>query len=382
MTPAVVARSNLPASRDAAPASEAAGTTPHPVRPPSIDLAAWVAQRQADLLLYLGAFLLVVAAILFTDYRGALVPPALRVPPRRVHVAVCRQRPAASSLGARPRGRSGLPRAGGAAGAAEFRAGVYRAAACRGHTAGMGVAAWVQHVDGALRGAVPGRHGHGYRFLAGFAAVNAWEALFAVLDVAADCLPAWRMLLALLVAVGATRAPAFRRGFLASAAGVAGLSLLGAHVVAAFSDDVPAQLPATYLLLTTGLVVVGRSTRWPALLPAAASSATGLLIASMWAAGLNAEWLWYPPPPLGAVTLASRRYWAPRSTELARFGWLFAAVWGATPAVVGSGFEEPRARRRTPEPRGRGRCGGRLPRSRVSPRRLDAGTGQREANAA
>ncbi|MSP23175.1 MAG: hypothetical protein EXR66_09280 [Dehalococcoidia bacterium] len=227
-----------------------------------------------------------------------------------------------------------------------------------------------------------GGHGHGYRFLAGFAAVNAWEALFAVLDVAADCLPAWRMLLALLVAVGATRAPAFRRGFLASAAGVAGLSLLGAHVVAAFSDDVPAQLPATYLLLTTGLVVVGRSTRWPALLPAAASSATGLLIASMWAAGLNAEWLWYPPPPLGAVTLASRRYWAPRSTELARFGWLFAAVWGATPAVVGSGFEEPRARRRTPEPRGRGRCGGRLPRSRVSPRRLDAGTGQREANAA
>jgi hypothetical protein len=187
-----------------------------------------------------------------------------------------------------------------------------------------------------------GRHGRGYRYLAGLAAVNAWEALFSVLELPVEWLPAWHMLLALLFVAGATRTAAFRGGLLASATGVAGLSLLGAHAAAGGAEVAPWQLSVTYVMLTAGLVIAGVAMGWAVLLPAAASSATGAVVASMWAAGFDAEWLWYPPPLLGALTLATRRLWAPRSAWLARFGWLFAAAWGATPALGAIAvFDEP-----------------------------------------
>ena len=321
--------------RPAAPAM-----APPPNRPPGVDLAAWAAQRQADLLLYLGAFLLVVAAILFTENRGSAVPPELRA----VLLGAYTLTFIASGLLLRRWER--VREAGPvflALGALLLP--LNFVLAYTGLLRDEGIPRdWVWLLGSVtsmvLYGALYfGRHGRGYRYLAGFAAVNAWEALFAVLNAPNEWLPAWHMLLALLIVGGATRARAFRKGLLASAAGVAGLALFGAHLAAGVSEDVPAQLPATYVLLTAGLVLAGRSTGWSALLPAAASSTTGAVVASMWAAGLDDAWLWYPPPLLGALALASRPYWVRRSSGLARFGWLFAGAWGATPALMGAGFE-------------------------------------------
>ncbi|MGI8925352.1 MAG: hypothetical protein ACR2HN_01745 [Tepidiformaceae bacterium] len=49
---------------------------PAPPRPPRADLRQWAAARQADLLLYVGAFLLAVSAIIFVDYQGGALSDA------------------------------------------------------------------------------------------------------------------------------------------------------------------------------------------------------------------------------------------------------------------------------------------------------------------
>lgn len=66
-----------------APVEEGAPAAP-PGAPVAWPIAAprgpsWSAQHQADILLYLGAFLLVIAAVIFVTYQGEALPPVARV---------------------------------------------------------------------------------------------------------------------------------------------------------------------------------------------------------------------------------------------------------------------------------------------------------------
>ncbi|MGE0542106.1 MAG: SCO7613 C-terminal domain-containing membrane protein [Dehalococcoidia bacterium] len=58
------------------PPSVAAPVTPSPPRP---TLGEWAAARQADILLYLGAFILSIAALIFVSYQGESLPGGIRL---------------------------------------------------------------------------------------------------------------------------------------------------------------------------------------------------------------------------------------------------------------------------------------------------------------
>ena len=71
--PAVAPRPPRPATAAIPP------RPPRPMKPPGPGFGDWVAKRQADLLLYLGAFLMSVAAIIFVGYGGEAVNDPARV---------------------------------------------------------------------------------------------------------------------------------------------------------------------------------------------------------------------------------------------------------------------------------------------------------------
>ena len=59
---------------------------PKPPRPP-IDLTRWASEREADILLYLGAFLLVIAAVVFVNYQGDALSAEIRVAVLAIYTA-------------------------------------------------------------------------------------------------------------------------------------------------------------------------------------------------------------------------------------------------------------------------------------------------------
>jgi hypothetical protein len=80
--PAVISREPVPPVSARRPATPAAAPASEPPGPTVGDMGravvGWAAERQADILLYVGAFLLSVAAIIFVAYRGDAVGPNTR----------------------------------------------------------------------------------------------------------------------------------------------------------------------------------------------------------------------------------------------------------------------------------------------------------------
>lgn len=326
-----------------APAPSIAGVSAAPVAPgpppppavPRISFRQWASARQADLLLYLGAFLLVVAALVFVGGRGDGLSPLARLSVLGAYtIAFC----VAGLLVPRwERVREAGP--------------VFLALGSL--LAPLNILYWYTEIlseqgvpadwvwlfgsiaSTALYGALYLRGmGSLYRIPAGIAALNAWEALFAISDADAAWLGAWHMLLAVLFAAAGARFRILTNGLVATVASTATIALGGALLAATATDDAPAQLPLTFALLTAALAIVGVHRGWPALLPATAASATATTMALLWALEVDDPWLLYPPVILGALTLATRSRWAPRSEWLAGFGWLFATGAALVPLLA------------------------------------------------
>ena len=302
--------------------------SPTPARPLGAVLAQWTAERQADILLYLGAFFLSIAALIFVGYQGEALSGPVRFAvllgytvgflalgvslPRwervreagAVFLALGAVLVPVNFIALRTQvlGDSNVPDdvlwlAGAAA-----AAGLYFTLAGRGF-------GWLYALPGAA------------------AAVVGWGALGSVLNLPEEWFGAWYVLAAAVLsgAPGVVRHPAAR--WLEPGAAVLGVGgLVYAHAAAAFGTGDTAQLPVAYALATVGAAAGVYGRRSPGAL-AAPPPLTALTALTAWWSAFGLAPAWYgcfaAAAALGYLVVA-------HFDRPAR-----ARTWGTTAAILG-----------------------------------------------
>ncbi len=321
---------------------------------PGVSVAAWAAKRQADIVLYLGAFLLSIAALIFVTYQGQALGAAARIGGLTVYTAGFIAAGLAVRRWERVREAGHVFLALGAVvtplNFVLLYTEIFRARDVPADLVWLIASAYCLGFYTLLA-----RRGYGavYGGLAALSLLSGWGALWSALSVPDEWFGAWYMALAVAaLAVVGTRPVAtgpeplgmvvarpvarVRNDPLSAAltaiGGLAVLALLAAHA-GMWSGSHHEQLPVTYALLTAGIIFAGWRRGNLAALPIAAASGLGVVLATMWAAGVGRQWAAYPVLLLGALAVATRPWWAPRNASLARFGWLYAAVCALSPAL-------------------------------------------------
>ena len=321
------------------PAPTAPVPSPPPVRPPPAaargpSLGEWTAARQADILLYLGAFLLSVAALVFIGYQGeALSGPARFAVLLAYTVAFL-------ALGfSLPRWRR-VREAGGvflALGALllpinflAFRVLVLGSGSLPDSAiwlAGSLVASLLYLALG-LRG-----RNRFYLGLSAIAALVAWGSLGVVAALPEQWFGTWFLVPA--AGIDVLWATANLRG--RPLAGIFGillgsLALSYAHIAALISSATSAQLPIAYGLATAGALAAAYRTHWgnrllvPALAAMTASTA-------LWALGLPA-WSWEYPWPAACLAVLAAEPWWRKQEGLSRAGWQYLLALAVLPPLM------------------------------------------------
>ena len=308
-----------------------------PRRPPVQIIGEWAARRQADVLLYLGAFLLVVSALIFTSSRDEALSGGWRVAILAVYTAAFL---AAGLLLRRwPRVREAGP-AFLAIGALLMPLNflllhneVLGDREVSGELVWFAASSYSMAFYGFLAARGLGRL---YVIPAAIALLNAWGSLPIVLGLPIEWFGAWWMGFAL---AGTLALSATRRWRVATAAPVvviAALSLVFAHLMAAFEPSTEHRwhLPATYALLTAIVAVAGWYARQPLVLLAVTVLAVSTALAGVWASELSPQWFSAPPLVAAAVLLLSRPQWQSWSPQLAHSAWLLAVAGVLAPFVL------------------------------------------------
>ena len=298
----------------------------------------WAARRQADVLLYLGAFLLVVSALIFTSSRDEALSGGWRVVILAVYTAAFM---AAGLLLRRwPRVREAGP-AFLAIGALLMPLNfllLYNEVLGDREVSGELVWFAASSYSMAFYGFLAARGlGRLYVIPAAIALLSAWGSLAIVVGLPFEWFGAWWMGFALAATIVLS---VTRRWSMITAAPVAAivvLSLFFSQVIAALSwADIEYrwQLPVTYALLTALVAVAGWYARQPLALLAVTVLAVLTALAGVWAAELPPQWFSAPPLVAVAVLLLSRSQWQGWSPPLAHSAWLLTAAGVLAPFVL------------------------------------------------
>jgi hypothetical protein len=308
-------------------------------------LGQWTAERQADILLYLGAFLLSIAALVFIGYQGQTISGPLRFGVLLAYTI------AFLSLGfALPRWQR-VREAGAvflAVGALLVPATVvaFRLQVLGGGTipdAGVWFAG--ASVTAALYLALGARgDGRFYLALGALAGLVAWGALAALIGLPVEWFGTWFVGISAATLVAWIAARRNGQNVVAVwAIGVGALGLLGAHVAAAVAPLgglSVAQLPVAYALATAGIAANARfrGRRWFAPVPALLGLTA---LTACWASfGLDRAWYgcFAALAGLGYLALAEmderdRLTWRGFAASAAAIGLLWAHYWAPNGAV-------------------------------------------------
>ncbi|MEZ4553610.1 MAG: zinc-ribbon domain-containing protein [Dehalococcoidia bacterium] len=312
------------ASPTTAATARTGAATPPPAVPPG---PSWSSRHQADILLYLGAFLLVISAVIFVSYQGETLPPFARVALLALYTLgfivgglVVQRSPAVREAG------RVLLALGALVSPLNFVLIYVELLEERGVPGDL---VWLLGSTYALvfyAALERGGQGRLYGVLARVAAVSTWAALADVLRIPVEWSSAWFMALtAAAAALLALTRRLSRRGALLLGLAAAFIAFVATGAALAGAGH-HAQLPVTYLLLTAGLAAAGYGLRQPFALPATATAALATVLAALWAAGVDARWGAYAWLAVAAAAIASRGRWERWSPSLARFGWLYAAL--------------------------------------------------------
>lgn len=278
----------------AAPTAPAPEATPVPAAGPSGSvLLEWTAARQADILLYLGAFLLSVAALIFVGYQGRELGGGWRCAILACYTAGFLGFGLLLPRWERVREAGVVFLALGAVLTPLNFVALHAQVA--GHDApvswiwlGGAATTAALYLALALRG-----YGRLYLYPSLAAALVAWGALGAVADLPVEWFGAWFAAATVLTQISLVRLPARLRDRVSLGSElVAASAMTASQVMAAIGGYAHAQLPVTYALCTADLAAAmlagRRSTRALALLPAFAALS---LLTVFWASfGLGIGW--------------------------------------------------------------------------------------------
>ena len=295
----------------------------------------WAARRQADVLLYLGAFLLVISALIFVSSQDEALAGGWRVAILAVYTVAFMV--AGWVLRRWPRVREAGPAflaIGALMTPLNF---VLLHDEVLSEREVSGALVWfLASLYSAAFYALLFRGGAGrlYAIPTGAAVLSAWGSLAVTAGIPVEWGGAWWMVFAF---VGVDALLAVRRWSDAATIVVtviAALATLFAVLVGQFADMHAWQLPVTLALLTAVVGMVGASQREPMAVLGAAVLATAAAIAGLWAGGAEAGWYSFPPLVTGALLLASRRGWLVSSPQLAFGALLLAAAAGLWPLLL------------------------------------------------
>ena len=303
---------------------------PRPPAPrPASGVGEWAARRQADVLLYVGAFLLVISALIFVSSQDEAVAGEWRVAILAVYTVAFML--AGLLLQRWPRVREAGP-AFLAIGALMtplnfllLHNEVLSDREVSGELVWFVASLYSTAFYGLLFAAGAGRL---YAIPAGAAVLSAWGSLAVTAGIPLEWAGAWWMVFAFVATDALSAARRLSRAGTAVIAVIATLAVLFAASVAQFSDVHPRQLPATLGLLAAVVAVAGASRREPVAAVAVALLAVMTAFAGLSAAEVAAEWYSFPPLVVGALLLAGRPSWITSSPRLG-FGALLLATAGA-----------------------------------------------------
>ncbi len=297
----------------------------------------WAARRQADVLLYLGAFLLVVSALIFTSSRDEALSGGWRVAILAVYTAAFL---AAGLLLRRwPRVREAGP-AFLAIGALLMPLNflllhneVLGDREVSGELVWFAASSYSMAFYGFLAARGLGRL---YVIPAAIALLNAWGSLAIVVGLPWEAGGAWWMGFALAATLVLAATRRWRVATVVPIVVIAALSLVFAHLMAAFEPSTEHRwhLPASYALLTAIVAVAGWYARQPLVLLAVIVLAVSAALAGVWASELPPQWFSAPPLAAVAVLLLSRPRWHGWSPQLAHSAWLLTAAGVLAPFVL------------------------------------------------
>ncbi|MXZ63385.1 MAG: hypothetical protein F4Y98_07280 [Chloroflexi bacterium] len=326
-------------TQPAATAAAAPRVSPARRRPPVSASAGtvgeWAARRQADVLLYVGAFLLVISALIFVSSQDEALGGGWRVAILAAYTVAFM---AAGLLLQRwPRVREAGPvflAIGALMTPLNF---VLLHDAVLSDREVSGALVWfIASVYSAAFYALLFGTGAGrlYAIPAGLAVLSAWGSLAVTVGIPIEWGGAWWLVFA---AVGADAVLAARRWSNVVAVVVtviATLATLFALLAASFADAHHWQLPVTLTLLTAVVGMAGASQREPMAVLGAAVLATAAAIAGLWAGGAETGWYSFPPLVTGALLLAARPSWITPTPQLAFGALLLAAGAGLWPLLL------------------------------------------------
>ena len=307
---------------------------PPPVPRPTTSVGEWAARRQADVLLYVGAFLLVISALIFVSSQDEALAGEWRVAILAVYTVAFMV--AGLVLQRWPRVREAGP-AFLAIGALMMPLNflllhneVLSDREVAGELVWFIASLYSAAFYGLLFAAGAGRL---YAIPAGAAVLSAWGSLAVTAGVPIEWAGAWWMVFAFVATDALSAARRSSRAATAAIAVIATLAVLFAASVAQFSDVHPWQLPATLGLLAAVVAVAGASRREPVATVAVALLAVLAAFAGLSAAEVAAEWYSFPPLVVGALLLAGRPNWITSSPQLG-FGALLVATAGAASPLL------------------------------------------------
>ncbi|MGK2964487.1 MAG: hypothetical protein ACSLFM_02660 [Tepidiformaceae bacterium] len=319
-----------PAGEAVAPASAAAPSRVPVPREPGPGLGALVAERQADLLLYLGAFLLGVAALIFVSVQEGELSAAVRVPVLAAYTL-------AGIVGGMLVRRWERVREAGhvflALGALLVPLNVvliYTDVLEDRDVPGDVVWLLGSVFCAVFYGALAARGlGWLYRIPASIALFSGWSSIIALSGMPIEWGGAWYMLLASIIA--GVSAPRWK-GVAVSAAVLGGFALTWSY--AAVAGDHPWQLATTHLVATAGLGFAAYRARFGAAVFGVLPLAAGAVSAALWASGAPSPTFAYPLLATGGLALAMRATLSKLPATPGAGPWWYAAIVAVSPLLV------------------------------------------------
>lgn len=341
--PQVTRTPERPRTDEPPPEAVDQGPPPPPTRPFSESAREWAASRQADILLYLGAFLLVAAALLFVGSQGEELSPGLRVGLLLVYTFAF----IAAGLAAQ---RSDRIREAGmvflAIGAliTPLNFVLIYTELLEERDVSRSVIWLIGSIYSGLFYGLLYQRGYGrlYAVPAALAAISAWAALFAVLRLPTEWFGTWWIVFVLLLSLIARQVGELKLNA-AWTLGFAIWVIFAAQVVTSDlggGSDGRVPLPVSLGLITGWFALIGWSLRAPQLLPWGATVAIFAGSTALRAFDLDADWWAYSPLAVGFAAVFTRRWWAHWNLAVSRVGWLYAAACGVTPLLFIAAYED------------------------------------------
>ena len=173
-----------------------------------------------------------------------------------------------------------------------------------------------------------------YAIPAGAAVLSAWGSLAVTAGVPIEWAGAWWMVFAFVATDALSAARRSSRAATAAIAVIATLAVLFAASVALFSDEHRWQLPVTLTLLAAVVVLAAALRREPMGVLGAAVFATSAAVAALWAGGAEVEWYSFPPLVAGGLLLAARPGWVTSIPQLGFGALVLATAAGLWPALL------------------------------------------------